>query len=145
MTDLTVISGKWHVPTQTSCPCDAIAEAFSAAASTQGGLLVQDNSFEEYEQIPVWILEGYSTLLTEVNQQLSEKGLDTATLMVSPALGPCGAATLAALWKLRDAEDIQPRCFLSEEAVVVLLGTEGQREYQVPIPISNVGAVTAEV
>lgn len=46
--------------------------------------MVQDNSFEGYQQIPAWILEGYSTLLTEVNQQLSEKGLDTATLMVSP-------------------------------------------------------------
>ncbi|KAH6640444.1 diaminopropionate ammonia-lyase family protein [Chaetomium tenue] len=220
---------------------DAISKAFSAAASTEGGLLVQDNSFEGYEQIPACIVEGYSTLLTEVSQQLSEQGLDAATLIVSPVgvgslahavvahckgkgrqcrvmsvepdsapclhhslkagrsvpidtskasimdglncgtvsmaafkdlqagvdisvvvsdieshqavqflkeagvgIGPCGAATLAALWKLRDAETIQSRGFLSEDAAIVLLGTEGQREYQVPVPNSNVGAATAE-
>ncbi|SPO07312.1 related to diaminopropionate ammonia-lyase [Cephalotrichum gorgonifer] len=222
---------------------DAIAEAFSASKSTDGGLLVQDNSFEGYEQIPAWIVEGYSTLLTEVGQQLSEQGLDS-TLIVSPVgvgslahavvsyckaegrqkcrvmsvepdtapclhqslrsgqpvpirasetatimdglncgtvskeafgdlragvdvsvvvsdieahqavmfledvgvrIGPCGAATLAGLWKLGAAEVAQPRGFLSEDAVVVLLGTEGQRKYRVPVRHEDVSAAATEI
>jgi diaminopropionate ammonia-lyase family len=216
---------------------DAIVEAFSASRSTQGGLLIQDSSFDGYEQIPAWIVEGYSTLLTEIKQQLSEQGLNS-TLIVSPVgvgslaravvshckakgrqcrfmsvepdnapclhqnprsgqsvpihaskfatimdglncgtvskeafgdlqpgvdvsvivsnieshqavlfledvgvrIGPCGAATLAALWKLRAAEATQPRRFLSDEAVVVLLGTESHRRYQVPVLHQNVSA-----
>ncbi|KAK1985749.1 tryptophan synthase beta subunit-like PLP-dependent enzyme [Colletotrichum cereale] len=48
-----------------------------------GGLLIQDTAFEGYEQIPVWIVEGYPTLVLEAEQQVADEGLKP-TLMVTP-------------------------------------------------------------
>ncbi|GKT52219.1 diaminopropionate ammonia-lyase [Colletotrichum spaethianum] len=204
---------------------EAVLEAWKAAASTAGGLLIQDNAFEGYEQIPAWIVEGYSTLVLEAEQQVADKGLkptlmvtpvgvgslahavvshcksggrDCAVLSVEPDTapclwtslmagkpvsvhtsrtvmeglncgtvsltafddlqagidasatvsdfeaheaveylrnngvksGPCGGATVAALRRLAE---VSPRpSFLSKDAVVVLLNTEGQRNYKTP-------------
>ncbi|KAM0283268.1 hypothetical protein ACHAQH_002562 [Verticillium albo-atrum] len=206
----------------------AVAEAFAAAARTPNGVCMQDTSFEGYERIPAWIVEGYSTMLHEVREQLHAMG-EEATALVTPVgvgslahavvrhckscsqncgvvavepdtapclheslragrsvtahsergtimdgmncgtvsaaalgelsagvdvsvvlssleahwavkaleengvkVGPCGAASLGALWKIREAGGEGARSVLSEDAVVVLLGTEGPREYEVP-------------
>ncbi|KAM0327651.1 hypothetical protein ACHAQA_005944 [Verticillium albo-atrum] len=206
----------------------AVADAFSAAAAVTGGVCVQDTSFEGYERIPAWIVEGYSTMLEEARTQLVDQGLqasavvtpvgvgslahavvkhckaagsDTAVVAVEPdtapclsaslragrsvtahtdartimdgmncgtvsasawadlqvgvdvsvvlsnaeahravqaletngvRVGPCGAASLAALWKIREVGGEAAERVLSEDAVVVLLGTEGPRPYEVP-------------
>ncbi|TIC90681.1 Diaminopropionate ammonia-lyase [Colletotrichum higginsianum] len=208
---------------------EAVAEAARAAASVPGGLLIQDNAFEGYEQIPAWIVEGYSTLVLEAEQQVAERGLkpsllvapvgvgslahavvshcksggrDCAVLAVEPDTapclwtsltagrpvsvhtsrtimeglncgtvsltafddlragvdasatvsdfeaheavqylgtkgvdsGPCGGATVAALRRLAQ---VTPRPgFLSKDAVVVLLNTEGRRSYKTPLDVS---------
>jgi diaminopropionate ammonia-lyase len=47
------------------------AVALAAAFADQAGhALVQDTSWEGYEQVPAWIVEGYQTLLDEVDDQL---------------------------------------------------------------------------
>ncbi|KAJ5759138.1 hypothetical protein N7520_006294 [Penicillium odoratum] len=46
-------------------------------------LLIQDTAFEGYEEIPAWIVEGYSTMLSEVEEQLVQLGL-SADMIVSP-------------------------------------------------------------
>jgi len=54
---------------------DAVARA---AKETDGtGLLIQDTAWDGYEQIPGWIVEGYSTMLWEIDdalEQLHEPG-----------------------------------------------------------------------
>ncbi len=45
----------------------ALAAAF---AEQPGHVLVQDTAWEGYEQVPAWIVEGYQTLLYEVDDQL---------------------------------------------------------------------------
>jgi len=45
----------------------ALAAAF---AEQPGHALVQDTAWEGYEQVPAWIVEGYQTLLDEVDDQL---------------------------------------------------------------------------
>ncbi|KAK4946451.1 hypothetical protein LTR10_014650 [Elasticomyces elasticus] len=73
----------------------AVAKASEEAAKDSGGLLIQDNAFEGYEQIPAWIVEGYSTLLVEVEEQLAAQGLK-ATMMVTPiGVGSLGHAVVA--------------------------------------------------
>lgn len=208
----------------------AMGEAWDEASTTQGGLFVQDTAFEGYEDIPEWIVEGYSTLLTETEEQL--KGQDMrANLVVTPVgvgslahavvrhckskdrncavmsvepdtaaclyhslvagkstpvlttktnmegmncgtlsstvfedlqqgidasatisdfeshqalqylstksinSGPCGGAALAALWRLADSPD-RP-AWLTDDAVVVILSTEGLREYETPLDVSS--------
>lgn len=61
----------------------AMVEAWNDASTTRGGLFVQDTAFEGYETIPKWIVEGYSTLLSEVETQLQEQKL-RADLIVTP-------------------------------------------------------------
>lgn len=48
---------------------DAVRFA-AEAAEKNGWLLVQDTSWDGYEEIPRWIMEGYTTLAFEASQQL---------------------------------------------------------------------------
>ncbi|KAF1363461.1 putative diaminopropionate ammonia-lyase [Lizonia empirigonia] len=212
----------------------AMIEAWDAASTTQGGLFVQDTAFDSYEEIPKWIVEGYSTLLSEAEEQLQEQGLK-ASLVITPVgvgslahavvrhcksrdrkcavmsvepdtaaclykslvagkstpvvttkttmegmncgtlsstvfkdlqtgvdasatisdyesheaiqylaersvnSGPCGGAALAALWRLADFPK-RPG-WLHEDAVILILSTEGLREYEVPMDVSSDDAV----
>ncbi|KAH3967556.1 hypothetical protein HBH51_134690 [Parastagonospora nodorum] len=43
------------------------------------GLLVMDVSWEGYEEIPEWVVEGYTTMLTETDRQLAAMGVHSAT------------------------------------------------------------------
>ena len=61
----------------------AIEGAAHNAHVTEGGLLIQDMAFDSYTQIPRWIVEGYSTMLQETHNQLSDFGL-TNTHVVCP-------------------------------------------------------------
>lgn len=44
----------------------------SRQAEEQGWVLVQDTSWEGYEEIPGWIMEGYTTLALEAAEQLGD-------------------------------------------------------------------------
>ncbi|OTA67268.1 acetylornithine deacetylase [Hypoxylon sp. EC38] len=204
----------------------AIAEAH-AASQLNEGILVQDFAFESYEAIPKWIIEGYQTMLREIDDALGDihadlviapvgvgsfahavvshyksketppsiltvepdtaaclwkslkrgevrteetthtimAGLNCGTVssiswpllqsgvdasltisdyeahMASSYLreqgvsaGPCGAASLAALRRL-NASDKAKVC-LDRNSVVVLLSTEGSRDYETPLDVS---------
>lgn len=62
---------------------DVVAHAAEQAGST--ALLIQDTSWEGYVEVPQWIVDGYATLLQEVDGQLSEAGVDRLDLVVIPA------------------------------------------------------------
>lgn len=210
---------------------DAVQAAAKRANSIPNGILIQDTSFEDYDTIPAWIVQGYSTMMGEIDDQLAADGLkptvlvspvgvgslceavtahcktegrsvsvltvepDTAaslhkclrageltafktsrTIMsgldcgtVSPLawpvlregidasatisdyeshlavqyldsqgvkLGPCGAAGLAALKRLDNLEN-SGSLGLSEDSVIVILGTEGARPYSTPRDVSS--------
>lgn len=61
----------------------AVEEAWNEAEKSEGGLFVQDTAFDGYEDIPRWIVEGYSTMLSEVEEQLQEQGFK-ADLVITP-------------------------------------------------------------
>ncbi|KOS67547.1 diaminopropionate ammonia-lyase [Lysinibacillus contaminans] len=44
----------------------------SQLAEENGWIIVQDTMWEGYEEIPLWIMQGYTTLMKEVVQQLEE-------------------------------------------------------------------------
>ena len=48
----------------------AVAVAARFAAEGPGRELVQDTAWDGYEQVPGWIVEGYDTMLQEVDEQL---------------------------------------------------------------------------
>lgn len=67
---------------------DGAVEQAAAYADQQsagvGRLLVQDTAWAGYESVPRWIVEGYGTLLAEVDQQLAEQGLPGPDLVSVP-------------------------------------------------------------
>ncbi|GAA3454545.1 pyridoxal-phosphate dependent enzyme [Dactylosporangium matsuzakiense] len=58
--------------------------AVRTAAADPDGLLVQDTAWDGYEEIPGWIVEGYSTLFTELDEQLAAAGAGPPDLLVVP-------------------------------------------------------------
>ncbi|CAB4337241.1 MAG: diaminopropionate ammonia-lyase [Actinobacteria bacterium] len=50
-------------------------------------LLIQDMSWPGYQEIPHWIIEGYTTLCAEVDHQLSELGLVCDVVVVPVGVG----------------------------------------------------------
>ena len=65
---------------------DVAVAAAVADAEAAGCLLVQDTAWPGYQQIPAWIVEGYSTLFFEIDEQLD--GLDLLVV-------PVGVGSLA--------------------------------------------------
>jgi diaminopropionate ammonia-lyase len=49
---------------------DAVRWAAAFAADRPGRALVQDTAWAGYEQVPAWIVQGYQTLLEEIDTQL---------------------------------------------------------------------------
>ncbi|WP_231443252.1 diaminopropionate ammonia-lyase [Brevibacterium zhoupengii] len=60
-----------------------VAEA--AKQSGPGRLLIQDTSWKGYEDIPQWIVDGYTTLVEEVDEQLADIGVDRLDAVFVPA------------------------------------------------------------
>ena len=63
---------------------DAVAEARQWAQGHQGAALVQDTAWPGYEQVPGWIVDGYSTLFGELDAQLTAAGAGPAALVAVP-------------------------------------------------------------
>ncbi|MBA2535125.1 MAG: pyridoxal-phosphate dependent enzyme [Rubrobacter sp.] len=56
------------------------------------GLLISDTSWPGYERVPSWVIEGYSTMLWEIEDELGRRGEDGPDLVVVQA----GVGALAA-------------------------------------------------
>jgi diaminopropionate ammonia-lyase len=63
----------------------AVKQATAYAAAGEGRALVQDTGWPGYDRVPGWIVEGYGTLLREIDAQLAEHGLPGPDLVSVPA------------------------------------------------------------
>lgn len=68
----------------------AIERANQESSWSENALLVQDTAFEGYEEIPSWIVEGYSTMLHELDTQLASQDAKPTTIVT-----PVGVGSLA--------------------------------------------------
>jgi diaminopropionate ammonia-lyase len=62
---------------------EAVRQA-AAAAAGPATLLIQDTAWPGYEQIPGWIVAGYGTLCTEIDEQLAAAGAGPPDLVGVP-------------------------------------------------------------
>ncbi len=62
----------------------AVATAARTAADDPDVALVQDTAWSGYEVVPSWVVEGYSTLFREVDDDLATRGVDPPTVTVVP-------------------------------------------------------------
>jgi diaminopropionate ammonia-lyase len=77
------------------------ADAVKCSAQDAGErrLVISDTSWEGYEQVPSWVIEGYSTIFSEIEEWLSERGRERPDLVVVPiGVGALAAATVGHYW-----------------------------------------------
>lgn len=73
---------------------DALAAAAAAASDTC--LLVSDDAWPGYEQVPRWVIEGYSTMLWEIDDQLAAAGKPGPdVVLVQMGVGALASAVVA--------------------------------------------------
>ena len=67
-------------------PYDDVVDAATRAARDAGSdaILVQDTAWPGYEQVPQWIVDGYSTLFEEADAQVAELGVASVDLVAVP-------------------------------------------------------------
>ena len=71
---------------------DAVRLAAKNAEATNG-VVVQDTAWEGYEDIPVWIMQGYGTMALEALEQLKKAGVDRPThIFIQAGVGSLAAA-----------------------------------------------------
>jgi diaminopropionate ammonia-lyase len=63
---------------------EAVRAAAGSAAGEADRLLVQDTAWAGYEEVPGWIVDGYSTLFTEIDEQVDALGIGRPDLVVVP-------------------------------------------------------------
>lgn len=70
----------------------------SKYADENNGVLVQDSSWEGYEEIPTWIIQGYATLIDEAIDQIIEIGEEMPThVFLQAGVGSFAASILGYL------------------------------------------------
>ena len=80
-----VIAGEGAMVTEAAGSYDhAVTLAARYAAAMTGRLLVQDTAWPGYERVPGLIVDGYETLLAEVDEQLGGLGVSGPDLVAVP-------------------------------------------------------------
>jgi len=72
---------------------DAVRQA-SADAEANGWQVISDTSWEGYTDIPSWVMQGYTTMLSEAQDQLAGTGIVKPThVLIQAGVGALAAAT----------------------------------------------------
>jgi diaminopropionate ammonia-lyase len=105
------IASEGAVVTELDRPYDAVVAEAADQARGPDRLLVQDTSWEGYEDIPRWIVEGYATMFREADEQLADAGVGAAWLVAVPV--GVGSLAQAAVRHYRSGD--RPPVLLSVE------------------------------
>jgi diaminopropionate ammonia-lyase len=72
---------------------DAVRQA-NADAELNGWHVISDTSWEGYQDVPRWVMQGYTTMLSEAQEQLAGQGISKPThVFVQAGVGALAAAT----------------------------------------------------
>jgi diaminopropionate ammonia-lyase len=116
------IKAEGAAVTEVPAPYDeAVRTAADAAAADPSALLVQDTAWPGYERVPQWIVEGYSTLFTEIEEQLAEAGAAPAGLVAVPV--GVGSLAQAAVTHYRSGSSATTLLSVEPEAAPCVLAS----------------------
>ncbi len=74
---------------------DAVRQVYQDA-QRNGWEVVSDTSWEGYEDIPRWVMQGYTTMLSEAQEQLAAQGVTKPThVFIQAGVGSLAAAVTA--------------------------------------------------
>ncbi|MGM0441933.1 MAG: diaminopropionate ammonia-lyase [Elusimicrobiota bacterium] len=92
---------------------DDAVEQLSRDAESNGWQIISDTSWPGYEVIPAWIMQGYTTMLAEVQEQFAGMGLGQPThVFVQAGVGSLAASVLGFYQGLM--EENRPRTVVVE-------------------------------
>ncbi|MCI3277792.1 diaminopropionate ammonia-lyase [Streptomyces cylindrosporus] len=86
------IAAEGATVTEVAGAYDEAVRLAAEAAAGPDAVLVQDTAWAGYERIPGWIVEGYSTLCAEIDEQLADGGYAQGPDLVAI---PVGVGSLA--------------------------------------------------
>ncbi len=127
---VTVVDGTYE---------DAVARAAKDASETC--MVVSDTSWPGYEEIPRWVAEGYSTIMSEIDEELMRR-CEASFNLVAIQFG-VGALAAAIVRHYRSAKfDIQPKILSVEplHAACMLAAMEAGEIVTVPGPHDSIMA-----
>lgn len=98
------IAGEGAQTVELAIPYDDVVAAARRAADDAGAdaVLIQDTAWPGYEQVPQWIVDGYSTLFEEADAQLAGAGVAEVGLVAVPV--GVGSLAQAAVRHYRSVE-----------------------------------------
>ena len=90
-------AGNAEVQITEFCYDDCVAYT-AELAQTQGWQLIQDTAWPGYEQVPAWIMQGYTTMVWEALDQMRVLGVTRPThVFLQAGVGSVAAAVAGAL------------------------------------------------
>ena len=126
---VTVVDGSYD---------QAVERAAAYAMAGPARVLVQDSAWPGYEQVPGWIVEGYGTLLREVDAQLAGCGLPGPGLVSVPVGVGSLAQAVVAHYRSRPRESGSPGPAVlavePESAACLLASLQAGAPRSVPTP-----------
>jgi diaminopropionate ammonia-lyase len=144
---LTVVDGTYD---------DAVAR--SAQAAGERCLVISDTAWPGYEQVPRWVIDGYSTIFHEIDEELARRGEPWPDLVaVQIGVGALAAAVVRHYrraedrgWKIEDSDSaghppssiLHPRIVGVEpaSAAALLASMRAGRMVEVPGPHDSIMA-----
>lgn len=103
------------VCTETDQNYDDTVSLAARYAAANNGILIQDTAWDGYEEVPQWIMEGYTTLADEADEQIRQFSPDPPShVFLQAGVGSFAAAIQA--WHVMRWKDKAPLCVLVEPA-----------------------------
>lgn len=82
-------------------------------AKKHGWEIISDTSWEGYSQVPTWIMQGYSTMMAEIQEQFSCQGIPRPThVFIQAGVGALAAAVIGFYHSL--CGEKAPKCIVVE-------------------------------
>lgn len=116
----------------------AIDAARAFAAEHADTLIVQDTSWPGYDEVPTWIVEGYSTMFVETDEQLRAAGVAAPDLVVAPV--GVGSMAQACVTHYRHRDIATPPRVLSAEPDTAACVLESLRQGE-PVSVATTGTI----
>lgn len=111
---------------------EAVARA--AEEADENCLVISDTSWPGYEEIPRWVIEGYSTIFSEIDDALRKRGEPPPDLVVVQfGVGALAAAVVRHGWgepqpKILSVEPISAACGLASIAAGKIVDVPGPHD-----------------
>lgn len=88
------IRGEGAELVELNLPYDDVVAHASAQAGPQS-VIIQDTSWAGYHKVPQWIVDGYTTMLVEVDEQLRARGARPDVVVVPAGVGSLAHAVVS--------------------------------------------------